>query len=151
MQRTIHAKLFFTIIIILIGAIQSLIGPFHLASSSFLLVQSEKIHSRGKYHCTAGLQLNLIGFDQRRKYLVICKYWISWIQANETGDQLYSVQWYFPQRWVFSDSIYKDFDQSKIGAFVVSPFRLKINSRLFVNLLNLRTNSTKSLVNFWTK
>ena len=39
---------------------------------------------------TVFLLINFIGFDQRIKYVVICKYWNYQIQARQTGDQVYS-------------------------------------------------------------
>ena len=38
------------------------------------MVPSENTHHRGKYHYTAGLQFNWIGFDRTRKYVVNCVY-----------------------------------------------------------------------------
>ena len=38
---------------------------------------------------TAGLQFNKDGFDQERKYVVICMQLGNWIQTCKTGDQPY--------------------------------------------------------------
>ena len=35
---------------------------------------SQRTLTKGKYHCTTGLQFNKIGFDQKRKYVVISRY-----------------------------------------------------------------------------
>ena len=34
-------------------------------------VGAENTHGRGKYHCTAGLQMNWIGFNQARRYFFV--------------------------------------------------------------------------------
>ena len=52
--------------------------------------RSEKTHHWGKDHCMARLQFNKTGFDQKRKYVVICVLWSYWIQTCKTGDQPYS-------------------------------------------------------------
>ena len=46
---------------------------------------------RELFHCKADLQFNLIGFDETRKYVGICKYRNYRIQTSQTGDgdQLY--------------------------------------------------------------
>ena len=50
----------------------------------------EDTYCRGKDHCVASLKFNKIGFDQRRKYVVICMYRSSWIQTCKTVGEPYS-------------------------------------------------------------
>ena len=42
-----------------------------------------------------GLQFDNIGFDQCRKYVVICMWWSSWNQPCKTKDQPYYSLWLF--------------------------------------------------------
>ena len=41
-------------------------------ASHLVRLKSEYTHHMGKDHCTADVQFDLIAFDQKRKYLVIC-------------------------------------------------------------------------------
>ena len=45
-------------------------------------------HSQlGIDHCNAGLHFNKTGTERKRKYVIICRQWSSWIQTCKTGDQ----------------------------------------------------------------
>ena len=53
-------------------------------------VNVENTNHKRKYYCLAGLQLNKIGFDQKRNYVVISMYRCNLDQTCKTGDQLYN-------------------------------------------------------------
>ena len=49
---------------------------------------------RGKYHFTAGLRYDWIGFHLRRKYVVICMQYLNLLNPNQLNWRL-AVQTYF--------------------------------------------------------
>ena len=76
---------------------------FHVCISILtkLVVTQARVHSPwGKDHFTAGLQFSKIGFDQKKK--ICCYLYVVKHLSLNLWNWRPAVQWYFPQRWVFS-------------------------------------------------